>query len=454
MSTARDPQPAAPRPSSGPGRALVAVYGVFALAASRRYAETYVLTAPQGLLIRTADLALDALDENDITATESAQRPVLVDATALYVLNVLNADARSACLSAYSTLQVTRPTLDDLKATRDHLAVRGTMSVGYDVAAERLVAMEIAPEIAAAHATTARRLLELATTSATVVAAAKPTRAAQARDIHAGTFLGLLETCKADGQALWSDDPALRAIARAEGIPTFGTYALLGHLRATGTLTATDYATAVLDLTQASAIDLPIDLEGLRAVARRQEWQPGAAAFALARPAAWQMAGASCQQLLGEAFRHQASNPVALAGWMGAASEGICMALPDPRDVVAPLAALLALGIVSLAVRPAGVRALVDATRTVSGRHGVDDPWPAAVRTVRDALLRQHPEPEVRLILTTLAVDLEPGDRAAMFEALLEVSRPSGTPSAGLSPGGPSSAAVVGIDPALGRRAP
>jgi len=196
-------------------------FGVLALAASRRYAETYVLTASQGLLIRTADPTADALDENDITASVSARQPVLLDATTLYVLNVLNADARSACLSAHSTLQVTRPTLDDLKATRDQLAVRGTMSVGYDTAAERLVATEIAPETAAAHAATARRLLELATTSATVVAAAKPTRAPQARDIHAETFLGLLETCKADGQALWSDDPVLRAIARAEGMSTF-----------------------------------------------------------------------------------------------------------------------------------------------------------------------------------------------------------------------------------------
>jgi len=210
----------------------------------------------------------------------------------------------------------------------------------------------------------------------------------------------------------------------------------------------------VLDLTQASAIDLPIDLERLRTVARRQAWQPAAAATALARPAAWQTAGASCQQLLGEAFRHQASDPAALAGWMAAATEGICMALPDPRDVVAPLAALLALGIMSLAVRPTGVRALVDATRTVSGQHGVDDPWPAAVRTVRDALLRQHPEPEVRLILTTLAFDLDPGARAAMFGALLEVSRPPSTPSAGTSPGGPSGTAVVEVDPASGRRAP
>jgi hypothetical protein len=100
-----------------------------------------------------------------------------------------------------------------------------------------------------------------------------------------GAWLAPLELATIQDLAVWSDDVALRRTIRTAGIPTFSTTALLHVLYTDHALEGAD-----LDYTALLAgyvVDLPRQVQPIIDHARNAQWQPGAAATALARTAWW-----------------------------------------------------------------------------------------------------------------------------------------------------------------------
>ena len=91
-----------------------------------------------------------------------------------------------------------------------------------------------------------------------------------------------------DGCALWCDDIALRALAEQEGIPTFGTWALLEVL---SSIPENDWSVPTTDikmrLLKAQIADVPISLHELQQVAVDTEDSHIAVNCFLARPRIW-----------------------------------------------------------------------------------------------------------------------------------------------------------------------
>jgi hypothetical protein len=316
-------------------------------------------------------------------------------------------------------LKITRAAYADLQQTLSSLALRSTSTLGYDNATQRPTLIEVDQAIANWRADKARELLDLARAVAEVADGAD---AKTRRGLDAPVWLGLLPTCRATGHALWCDDAFLRTAARAEGVQAFGTTALLEYLRSTGTLTANQFEEALLDLTNARAVDLPIKEDRLRLVVGLQNWRPESVAITLSRPAAWRSA-AVCLPLLLEACQRQVSDIASLTAWFAFAAEGISSLIPDPIRAAEVVAAVLASIISIPQMSAAGVKALLDTARVIANHHGLGEIWPQTSRQVRDWLLTQQDETACRMIMIALTAELDGTDKAAVFRTLIEKAR-------------------------------
>ena len=91
-----------------------------------------------------------------------------------------------------------------------------------------------------------------------------------------------------DGCALWCDDVALRALAEQEGIPTFGTWALLETL---SSMSGNAWSASTMDikmkLLRTQIADVPISLKELKHAARDTEDSHIAVNCFLGRPRIW-----------------------------------------------------------------------------------------------------------------------------------------------------------------------
>jgi tetratricopeptide (TPR) repeat protein len=96
-----------------------------------------------------------------------------------------------------------------------------------------------------------------------------------------------VELAKAQGLVLYSDDVALRRIASAQGVRSFGTYALLLAVSRTGVL-ASDLSSERLALVVGFVVDTPVSASELVDLARQEDWASGSASEVVGRQAWWE----------------------------------------------------------------------------------------------------------------------------------------------------------------------
>lgn len=393
--------------------------GTLSTATDRSYAEIQILhSAIDGTYLRRTDPATLDREDADHTTTLTSGQATLIDAAALHTLVGLTDNTRSECLSAPIEVQLTLDSFNDLRRARDQLARPIAGSLSYDAHSGRLLFDESNQEDAAAAAAAAADMVELGR-------ALHHLHGVDDSDLQlrgdVRPWLGLVATCRANSLALWSDDVVLRDVARAEHVPTFGTYTVINALHKDGTLPRPDFEAALFDLTRNRRHDLPIDLERLRLVASIERWQPRAAALVLTRSAPWTTHLSDCLTLLGEACVQRRADPSALAGWAARATQGICARIPDTQVAVTGVSAMLARMLITPGISPAGVLAILTGTRAAGTQTQLEDPWPRTVANLRDAYL-DHGGDVTRLVLTTLAVGLEPPDQQVIYRALLDTS--------------------------------
>jgi tetratricopeptide (TPR) repeat protein len=224
--------------------------GALAAAASRPYAAMLIEQSCGVQYAVTADST--AFRQEVKTAQQAINSEVMTEASALSVATLLTGRWPSL-RSAFSTVRLPRPALADIDQARKDLARApgSTYSVGYDVHTDTLLLREIT---LAEH----QHLYERATTldeAARQLTITDLAAATGAPDPHQA-WSAAITLATARRLPLWSDDIAVRSVAASQGVPAFGTYALLTALTEAG-LIADTKAEDALTLAQAHIVHLP-----------------------------------------------------------------------------------------------------------------------------------------------------------------------------------------------------
>ena len=197
-----------------------------------------------------------------------------------------------------------------------------------------------------------------------------------------------------EGRALWCDDLALRGMAEAFGIPTFGTWALYEALLASGSRVDLPSAPGLKQqLVRAGIADVPMELSELRRGLDGHDSLDVGSLQYLQRPAAWRGNGSELFQWYMQqvTFLRDGSHLQHLPDLLYAAARGLASAVVEPerQRAVGDILAATALS----ADNPDVVPALLVMSRYAawhSDRTTPLDPLGAAVQ-----LLLQSFEPEL-----------------------------------------------------------
>ncbi|MET7427301.1 hypothetical protein [Dactylosporangium sp. NPDC005555] len=397
--------------------------GLLAAAARRSYAE---------ICLRRGDGALPAHlpDRLEfiacVEAAEAAEdHDIVIDTPALAVLQVLPNDVRQAAMSRFARVLTSDNVMVDALAAKDALAFRSTSSMRYDELHDHLLLDETAEDEADRLADEAVRLhaaIEALTRRS--IPTTQTLDESGAGELR--TWASVLDLALADGVVLWSDDPVLRAHARAVGVRAASTTAILHRLRAVGVLTAEQHEDCIRRLIKARIGHLPLNEQRLLELAEDDNWHPCAVGAALARPPFWADLRRSLtfyQRLIAQARIHA---PSTLPNWLYAAVRGATILLPRPDRATVVAAGLLAATIETAAAGGEQVEHLLVATRRALADTDDPDQPPAAdpLPNATTLLRNTHAETSghelaARIVITTFTA-LSEADKNTVIWTLLE----------------------------------
>lgn len=242
----------------------------------KRYGAV-LLHRPAGVLpAADADPALRAAGEKAARQAVDA-RACAADLSSLYLLGLLSDDDRLRIRSALpgTAVVIARSAVSDALLTRDHVrnlsAATHSASLAPDGTIDR---RPLIPEEKELLVTWAEDL-ETAASSA------------QARQLAttAGSAADAIAVAQDSQLPLWCDDNALRPKARQAGVTAFSLLDLITVLHARGD--SFDLQATYRRLAGQYVADLPLDADGVTALAAASHWEPGPAHTALARPGWW-----------------------------------------------------------------------------------------------------------------------------------------------------------------------
>jgi tetratricopeptide (TPR) repeat protein len=201
--------------------------GALAAAAGRPYAAMLAEQACGPLQAVTPDQDSQAMERG--TAAQAINGEVVIEASTLAVITLVPERA-TALLSAFATVRLPRPALMDIDAARSDLtrAPGSTYSLSYDPERDILITqLASLPQ----HQQLSRRITELDRLARTLTITDAAT--AEPADVHL-PWLAAVDLAAERDVPLWSDDIAIRALAASQGVPAFGTWALLTTLTKVG----------------------------------------------------------------------------------------------------------------------------------------------------------------------------------------------------------------------------
>ena len=286
--------------------------GVLASAFGRPYALA-VLTRPAGVTPAGTPF------ENDYDAELLAARHAIdvesavCEASALYI-SVLLEELWPTVRGRFRRLLIPLITYDDIVRTVDELVVPASGTMQYDPHEGRLVLHLAAPEVtrllrerAAGLEARARTLERLPVGDLTAVAG---------QDAGSdGPWLSPIQLAADTGYPLFSDDVALRQLARSVGVETFGTLALIHALIDRGELD--DVTDAVMRaLIPEYVVDLPVPVDLLLEIGAAENWESGPAMTIVARPRWWADTHDAAQDFLEIIRRVESENRGVFRQWV------------------------------------------------------------------------------------------------------------------------------------------
>lgn len=259
--------------------------------------------------------------EGERAARKAIHGRVVVDTSAL-VVGRWSGHAFRRLASNFETVIVPGPVREDVARARGSLAMRTTITLGWDTQEQRPSLSETSENEAQDYSNAAERIW----------ADVKGLQAASVEDAtRSEGWLSAITVAQQLGEAVWIDDIVLRRFARAMGVPAFGS---LDLVRAFGT--DEEVAKAIAGFRENRVVDMPIG-EPWYLLAYQAEWDIHSPfALAISRPAAWidiRSAFEEFRSLIG--FRPNSMAPLQTATWTHLAANGLAMAtIPAVRPKV------------------------------------------------------------------------------------------------------------------------
>ena len=339
-------------------------YGMLSAIGGRPYGAALLHRAAGCLLVYPGDRAQATRDRVD--ATRALDRPAVVDASVLVTASFTEG-LWPLVRASLGALTMTDPAFQDVAAAADSCRRGDGTSFGWDIATGRPTLDQIPQDVLAElrrraafveeHAHDLRH--EAWPTQRTLDSPGDPERRLD-DDQRFWSWISGVDYAKTNGFPLFCDDVALRMLARSEGVPTFGSAALVEVLEAQGTMEGATRRT-MFDLWRSEfCVDLP-GVDELQEFARSVGYEPGPATLTVARPAFWQDTGAlaSYEAICRGTVR---TAPEHVAVWLYAAIRGAIA--NRPPELAARMAADLLLRTEEIsAPSPAAFAKMVAAAR-------------------------------------------------------------------------------------------
>ncbi|MEV6477521.1 hypothetical protein [Streptomyces sp. NPDC051657] len=304
--------------------------GLLAVATGRTYAEV--------LLHRTVEKrgthAIDVPVSSAETAAARAAGAVrgVLDTSAAVTLALLPAGVREQLIGRLQSVVTTDQLLGDALRAKESASLRSDMSVVWDEhRAAPTVQLATAEELSGMRSM-AERLVEILQATARVSRPEVRSLPGLPPGRRRVEWLTAFDYAMEHGWALWCDDRVLRAAAASQGVPSFGTVALLDDCRADGSLSPDEHVVLTAELLRHHYVDIPFSATVYCAAAQADGWQAHAVAAAVSRPTAWADAQATVEFVLDATSRIIPSSPEAASQWLAAAYAGLHRAtLPSHR---------------------------------------------------------------------------------------------------------------------------
>ncbi|MGW6130792.1 PIN domain-containing protein [Cellulomonas sp. NPDC055163] len=357
-------------------------------------------------------------EESRATAAAAAiNGPCLIDATALATLTLLDQATVNDLRARFSELISTHAVFHDALSAQTSLAMRSTMSVGWDPATEQPRVSTISESAASALSSRADRLVELLHRTRRRTQPPLTTFAQLNDHDSAHVWLGPADLAANLGQPLWCDDIVLARVAASTGVQVFTTVDLVRHLRLVG-----DYSTDIADTIEAQLlhnyfVDLGFRSDVAIHAAELASWRIEGSAFALTRSQTWVEPDGVITFV--ETAVARAPDLAILEGWVTAAALGVASDLPDDAassNLQILLRRLLAQPSVRLEQVPmvlSGIRA------PIAQKPGIADPLEATLRDLHVALVAKHGHQVAHILLLGLLQYASDSDKAVAARVVL-----------------------------------
>ena len=388
--------------------------GMLTLTTGRSYAEVSITRA--GGMVRSH--APHRRDRAQAELRGAINGTVVLDTTTATTLAVLDPAIVAGLNGQFTRLETTDQTYRDALNGQQSLALRSTMTMGWNAELGRPDIHTITEEAAEKLADHARRTCEILT-----VTRRRPWKMIKRfPSVHGDTaWLAAIDMAAETGSPFWCDDYVLASLASEMGVPTFGTPDLLRHLVTTGQIDTQLAQTAEASLICNYHVDLSFDPDVMTFAATLDSWAPAGAAFALTRPYTW-TAGAPVMQFLITALTHQLDKPLYdIRDWIAHAAIGLVRDLDD-ASAAGNLQILLGRLIAQPWMRPDRFPAALAGVRQgIAERPGTEDPLTPVLTELHKNLVDQHGHVISRQLLLALVKNASDADRHAAVRIILSI---------------------------------
>ncbi|HQZ33579.1 MAG TPA: hypothetical protein PK020_04090 [Ilumatobacteraceae bacterium] len=382
--------------------------GMLAMAAGRPYTKTLVQRAAGYLAVASPDQSIVSI-EIDAALAALASGRVVVDASAVVTgWHLQNLWPR--LISSFVNLAVTADTRMDAATSSDAGHPRSTEILGWDNDLGHPVLHEIAAEdLERIESHVGWVIGQMSMLS---VRPTPPTR--EGKDIRDLPWLSAIMSAEIGGLPLWADDAGVRVLARQQGVPAFGTDALMFALLTNGTMSEEEIQSSTVALRNEFCTDFPFDPAWTLEAAAREGWAAGPAMLAMGRPATWSDVPTSYMVWQEIAMAAGASDVSKVPAWIYTATTALGLAVVDRAVAFRLVASLLLQAAAATNGDPPAFAACAGAASQAAEQIGMPDPTELGLLIILSAAANDHGLAEAREALATLGSELVGVQREAL----------------------------------------
>ncbi|MFI7573905.1 tetratricopeptide repeat protein [Micromonospora sp. NPDC049497] len=366
------------------------------------------------------------LSDSDRTGVRaSLQQRVMIDATALHSLVLLDGPFITTLLGTPLAVLTTDEIYKDALEARDSLAARSTVTMVWDPAQGRGGVSVTSDDDLATMLDRARGIVQMMEGLSRI----PWPELRQFRDLSNMPWLNGVDAAAEHQWVYWSDDVLMRKLATSMGIPSFGTVALIEHLHASGVFLEAERVASLAKLVSNFYVDIEFSAPIMELAAASDGWQAKGAASYLSRVWAWRNPTVTLNFLMA-ALARTAGNAEQFTAWLTSASIGLVKIAGSEQDASSNLETLLTRTIVQSWLGPAQLAAAIKGVRFgLRERSGVPDPLPRVLRSLYGQMVDRAGYTEASHLLMSLLSAADGDAQALAARTILTYSGRGGAPS-------------------------